>query len=137
MRFWAVLAVALLATGVSACSSIKDLIVTPTAFGAFMVAKDAGAVFKSVQAYALRCYQERDYDHKTTIEARFSDNRKTGEISVVMRGIDATRYIMHISLDALGPNETEVKVRDLSVSEAERRLDDLKAAARGGAAACT
>jgi hypothetical protein len=30
---------------------------------------------------------------------------------------------MHISLDALGPNETEVKVRDLSASEAERRLD--------------
>jgi len=101
------------------------------------VAKDSGAVFKSVQAYALQCYQERDYDHKTTIEARFSDNRKTGEVSVVMRGIDATKYTMHISLDALGPNETEVKVRDLSASEAEHRLDGLKAAARGGAAVCT
>jgi hypothetical protein len=137
MRLWAVLAVAPLAGGVSACSSIKDFIATPTAFGAFTVAKDSGAVFKSVQAYALRCYQERDYDHKTTIEARFSDDRKTGEVSVVMRGIDATKYTMHISLDALGPNETEVKVRDLSVSEAERRLDGVKAAARGGAAVCT
>jgi len=136
MRLWAVLAAAPLAAAVSACSSVRDFIVTPTASGVFTVARDYETVFNSVKTHALQCYEEKDYDHKTTIKAQLSGDRKVGDISVVTRGIDATKYTMHIGLNALGPNETEVKVRDLSVSQAARRLESLKAAAQTGSAAC-
>jgi hypothetical protein len=43
---------------------------------------------------------------------------------------------MYIGLKAIGPNETAVKVRDLYVAGADRRLESLKTAAKAGSASC-
>jgi len=126
MRFGAVIATTLLAAILVSCSYIKDFVDDPTASGEFNVSRDYEAVFKDVKSYALQCYQEKDYHHKTTINAQLSNSSKSAEISVVMRGIDVTKYEMHIRLKALGPNETAVKVRDLYVREAEHRLQGLE-----------
>jgi hypothetical protein len=53
-----------------------------------------------------------------------------------MRAIDVAKHLMHIGLKAAGPNETAVKVTDLSVRGAEHRLESLKTAAETGAASC-
>jgi len=120
----------------TSCSSIKDLIDEPTAFGEFEVSRDYENVFRSLKSYALQCYQDKDYDHKTTIDARLSSEFKSAEIYVVMRGIDLTKYKMYIGLKALGPNETAVKVRDLFVHQAEHRLESLRTAAKARSASC-
>src|SRR3954449_1228355 len=92
MRFGAVIATTLLAAILISCSYIKDFIDDPTASGEFIVSRDYEAAFKEIKSYALQCYQEKDYRHKTTINAQLSSGSKSAEISVVMRGIDVTKY---------------------------------------------
>jgi hypothetical protein len=43
---------------------------------------------------------------------------------------------MYISVKAIGPSETAVKVRDLYIVEADHRLESLKTAAKAGSASC-
>jgi Flp pilus assembly pilin Flp len=136
MKYWTAVVIALLVTTVSSCSSIKGLIHEPTAFGEFEVSRDYEDVFRRLKSYALRCYQEKDYDHKTTIEARLSNEFKSAEISVVTRWIDITKYKMYIGLKAIGPRETAVTVNDLYVDGADHRLGSLKTAAKAGSASC-
>ena len=118
------------------CSSIKELIEDPTAFDRFSVSGDYESVFNDIKSHALQCYQEKDYHQKTTIRSLAHPESKSAEVFVVMRGIDVTKYKMHISLKAVGPQETEVGVRDLYVQGASYRFEGIKKAAEAGSAPC-
>jgi len=135
-RSWARIAVVPLVVMVASCASIKDLIDEPTALGEFEVSRNYEGVFRSLKSYALQCYQEKDYDHKTTVDARISSEFKSAEISVVTRWIDISKHKMYIGLKAIGPSETAVTVRDLYIAGAGRRLESLKTTAKAGSASC-
>ena len=111
------------------CSPIKELIEDPTAFDRFSVSSDYESVFKDIKSHALQCYQEKDYPQ--TIRS-LAPESKSAEVFVVMRGIDVTKYKMHISLKAVGPQETEVGVRDLYVQGASYRFEGIKKSAETG-----
>ena len=136
MGCWTFIAIAPLAAVLGSCSYVKDFLVDPTAMGEFTVHKNYEAVFKNVKAHALQCYQEKDYEHKTTIDAHLFSERKSAEVLVVRRGIDTAKYEMHVGIELLDPGETEVRVQDLYVQGAEHRLDGIKAAANTGSASC-
>ena len=136
MRCWTFIAIVPLAAVLGSCSYVKDFLVDPTAMGEFTVYKDYEAVFKNVKTYALQCYEEKDYEHKTTIDACLFRERKSAEVLIVRRGIDTTKYEMHVGIEMVSSAETEVRVQDLYVQGAEHRLESIKAAANTGSASC-
>ena len=121
-RSWARIAVVPLVVMAASCASLKDLIDEPTTLGEFEVSRAYEDVFRSLKSHALRCYQEKDYDHKTTVDARLSIEFKLAEVSIVTQWIDITKHKMDIGLKAIGPSETAVKVRDLYIAGADHRL---------------
>ena len=136
MRCRTFIAIAPLAAVLGSCSYVKDFLVDPTAMGEFTVHKDYEAVFRNVKTYTLQCYQEKDYEHKITIDANLFSERKSAEVLVVRRGIDTAKYEMHVGIKLLGSDKTEVRVQDLYVQGAEHRLEGIKAAANTGSASC-